>query len=223
MAEIIEFDNLSIQNGVGGVGGVGGIGESPQNTEIDREYSDAYKERGLAQSLTESEIDRMDAEYGAKEAKRINDAVNAPLHTYENTPEGTYLKKLAKVESGGNYNASNKSGAYGKYQFMPATEKAVAAKLGMTIEEARTPEGQEAMIRQFTKDNRNGLKRNGIPVTDETLWWAHNQGLGGAINLYKDKPLSSANLKANGGNSNAEYINRWRKVFGAKSGLASAI
>ena len=220
MDSVINFNNTNVANGVGGVGNVT---PDPVVGETEREYGEQYKERGLAQSLTESQIDLMDAEYGVKEAKRINDASNAPIYSEESTPAGAYYKKLANVESGGNYNASNKSGAYGKYQFMPSTEKAVAAKLNMTIEQARTPKGQEAMIRQFTNDNIKGLRRNGIPVNDETLWWAHNQGLGGAINLHKGNALSSKNLKANGGNSNSEYISKWRKVFGSKAGLASAL
>ncbi len=178
---------------------------------------------GLAQALNGAEL-----ELAAREQDMIDYANNASrvpssdsVYSNENNENTEYYRKLAKHESGGmgGYTASNKSGAYGKYQFMPATEKEVAAKLGYTIEQARTPDGQEAMIRQFTKDNIAGLRRNGIPVNDETLWWAHNQGLGGAINLHKGIPLSAKNLKANGAPSgtNAEYIAKWSPSFRTKT------
>ena len=55
----------------------------------------------------------------------------------------SYLTNLASVESSDSWTAHNKgSGAYGKYQFIPSTEKAYAKKLGLSIKEARTPAGQ---------------------------------------------------------------------------------
>lgn len=107
----------------------------------------------------------------------------------------SYFDKLAGIESQGNYQAHNAgSGAYGKYQFIPGTEKHVAGQLGLTIDQARTPENQERMIRRFTQDNIAGLKKAGVPVNNETLWYSHNLGLGSAINMH------------NGGRVNPRYI-----------------
>ncbi len=126
----------------------------------------------------------------------------------------TFVNKLADVESKGNYKAYNKgSKAYGRYQFIPSTEKAVAKKLGYTIAQARTPEGQENMVRQLTNDNIRTLKKAGVPITGETVWWAHNQGAGGAIKLHRGKELSKRNLLANGGADNASYKAKWKNIF----------
>ena len=128
-----------------------------------------------------------------------------------------YLDKLASVESGGNYNAHNKgSGARGKYQFIPSTEKAYAKKLGMTINEARTPDGQERMIESFTDDNKRGLERAGIEPTDMNLWVAHNQGLSGAIDMIKHGKGNTKNIKSNisGGDATVEnYLAQWSSKF----------
>lgn len=205
---------------------------TPNQRSDEQDYLELNKERGLAQSMIDQEIAAMEAETAKRNQETMSGMTIMPDGMNHN-PEGNfaehngYYNLLADVESKGNYNAKNKSGAYGKYQFMPSTEKAYAAKLGMTIKQARTPEGQETMVRRFTKDNIDGLIRNNIPVTKETLWWAHNQGLQGAINLYKGGNVSSKNLQANGGKNSAEYIAKWRKIFGNRAtprtqGLASS-
>ena len=134
----------------------------------------------------------------------------------------TFVNKLADVESKGNYKAYNKgSKAYGRYQFIPSTEKAIAKKLGYTIAQARTPEGQENMVRQLTNDNIRTLKKAGVPITGETVWWAHNLGAGGATKLYKGNQVSERNMRSNlPGNKNISssdiaqsYKNHWKGKF----------
>ena len=172
---------------------LGTIGSSISQTDLDA-HAPRQEDFGLAQALSDSELEV------ASQRQALTDYSNLQSRTPTdmmdpNDPEAAYYSKLAKHESegSGGYTASNKSGAYGKYQFMPATEKEVAGKLGFTIAQARTPDGQEQMIRRFTQDNISGLQRNGIPVNDETLWWAHNQGLQGAINLHRGIPLKQKN------------------------------
>ncbi len=133
-----------------------------------------------------------------------------------------YFDKLAKYESGGNYEAYNKgSKAFGKYQFIPATEKAYAKKLGFTIEQARTPEGQEAMARRFTDDNKRGLEKAGIPVTDFWLYTAHQQGLGGAKKLHSGQAMNKRNVGSNlpegGPATNQNWKNQWSDRFSGSS------
>lgn len=194
---------------------LGTIGSSISQQDLDS-VQPRTEDQGLARALNDSELEVASqrqalTDYANYQSRMPNDSMDP------NDPEGPYYEKLGKYESNNKYDASNKSGAYGKYQFMPDTEKEVAGKLGMTIAQARTPDGQEQMIRQFTQDNIEGLQRNGIPVNDETLWWAHNQGLQGAINLHKGIPLKKKNLTNNGAPSgtNAEYIARWRPTFGS--------
>ncbi len=150
-----------------------------------------------------------------------------PSSTGKNVDNGVYsgdgyFDKLAKYESGGDYGAYNKgSKAFGKYQFIPATEKAYAKKLGFTIEQARTPEGQEAMARRFTDDNKRGLEKAGIPITDFWLYTAHQQGLGGAKKLHSGQAMNKRNVGSNlpegGPATNQNWKNQWSDRFSGSS------
>ena len=133
------------------------------------------------------------------------------------SPDG-YYNKIAGIESGGKWNAVNRgSGAYGKFQFIPSTEKAYASKLGLSIPEARTPAGQMKMVSAFTNDNIKGLENAGVPITNRNLYLAHQQGLGGAINLIKGNhsAVSNRNIQSNlpGGGSKQDYMNYWTAKF----------
>jgi len=128
--------------------------------------------------------------------------------------QGSYFKKLAGVESGGKWDALNPgSGAYGRYQFVPATEKQYAKKLGITIEQARTPSGQNAMVSAFTKDNAAGLKRAGFAPTQRNLYLAHQQGLGGAITMLNGGQASKINLESNNVSNTDEWMHKFGRQF----------
>ena len=130
--------------------------------------------------------------------------------TRDTNTTSSYLENLAKVESSDNWTAHNKgSGAYGKFQFIPSTEKAYAKKLGMSTKEARTPAGQMAMVKAFTEDNRKGLIRAGIDPTQENLYLSHQQGLGGAIKMIRGGKAKAINLKSNG----VSDYSSWRAKF----------
>lgn len=59
-----------------------------------------------------------------------------------------FMAAIAKVESGGRYTARNKSsGAYGKYQIMPANWAGWAKKYLGDASAAQTPENQEKVVR----------------------------------------------------------------------------
>jgi len=127
---------------------------------------------------------------------------------------GSYWDKMSKIESNGDYNAVNKSsGAYGKWQIMPKTMKSYANKLGISMDEARTPQGQDAVIKKFTDDNARALRRAGLPVNDKTLYLAHQQGAGGAINLLKGNydSVSDRNVNSNNpdGVSKSQFAGYW--------------
>ena len=97
------------------------------------------------------------------------------------------MKKLVDVESsGGDYTAVNKSsGAFGKYQFMPETLNEYAKKTGQTVEQAKTPEGQEKMFQKYTQDNIDFLNDRDIPITALNLYGAHQQGKGGISQILQ--------------------------------------
>ena len=127
---------------------------------------------------------------------------------------GSYLSNLADVESGDNWNALNQgSKAFGKFQFIPSTEKAYASKLGISIDQARTPEGQMAMVSAFTNDNKNGLIKAGFEPTQKNLYMAHQQGLGGALTMLKGGQASQRNLQGNGVSNTAEWIAKFAPRF----------
>lgn len=153
-----------------------------------------------------------------QETDRLNMLNGDNLDTiHDGTKYGNFLKILSDTESKGDYKAQNKSGAYGKYQFMPSTEAEYAKKLNMTIPQARTPNGQEAMIKKFTEDNANFLKKNNIPVTDEFLWYAHNLGRGGARAIHRGEGVNMKHIASNVPSDMkptlANYRNHYRKKF----------
>lgn len=60
----------------------------------------------------------------------------------------TFMAALARVESGGRYDAVNKtSGAYGKYQIMPANWGAWAVAAGLPANAPKTPQNQELVAK----------------------------------------------------------------------------
>lgn len=107
-------------------------------------------------------------------------------------PGGDYLGTLAQGESGGKYDARNPSGAYGKYQFMPATWSTVAQnnpdlKLPFNMAQS-TPQQQEGAVRALTASNAQGLKAAGIEPTPDNLYLAHRFGVDGTKTMLSAKP-----------------------------------
>lgn len=132
------------------------------------------------------------------------------------------FNKLIEIESGGNYEAYNeRSGAYGKYQFIPSTAAAYAKKLGFVGNEWKKPENQEAMFRAFTQDNIDMLNKKGIPVDAFHVYAAHQQGVGGLSNILAGNmtPSLERNLRSNlpGASSSLKglalrdaWVNHWK-------------
>lgn len=63
-----------------------------------------------------------------------------------------FMAAIGGLESGGNYNAQNPSGASGKYQIMPANWGPWAEKAGLGRNAPRTPENQEIVARHVMSD-----------------------------------------------------------------------
>jgi hypothetical protein len=88
-----------------------------------------------------------------------------------------YLLRIGFIESGGELDncAFNNSGASGIYQIMP-------------FHNVRDVFDVQTNIRwaiNFTRQNEKFLRRNSIPVSHASLYLAHNQGVGGAKEIYK--------------------------------------
>lgn len=113
-------------------------------------------------------------------AKRIGSKLN---YNESDTEIANYF---AGIESGGDYNARNKeSSAFGKYQVVKSTLVEKARDLGISVKEARTPEGQEMVMHSLLSDYKDRLKEFDLPVTKENMFVLHNLGQTGGIRVLK--------------------------------------
>lgn len=98
------------------------------------------------------------------------------------------FNKLISIESANNYSALNPtSKAYGRYQFIPSTASSYATKLGIPLDQWKTPENQDKMFKAFTEDNIKQLKSYGIPITPFSIYGAHQQGAKGFSGIMSGK------------------------------------
>ena len=123
-------------------------------------------------------------------------------------PEGP-LKTLIKLESGNvGYDIKNpKSSAYGKYQFMTGGTKSTgfayakdlgyAGKPGEDLRAWMTPDKQDQMFVNFTKDNMKGM--GSLPKDTFHIYGAHQQGLKGFKEILSGNisETRAAKIKAN--------------------------
>ena len=93
---------------------------------------------------------------------------------------------FASIESGGDYNARNtKSSAFGKYQVVKSTLVEKAKDLGISVKEARTPEGQEMVMHSLLSDYKDRLKEFDLPITKENMFVLHNLGQTGGVRVLR--------------------------------------
>ncbi len=88
---------------------------------------------------------------------------------------------FSKIESGGDYNAENSSGAYGKYQIHPVMMK----ELGISKAYLKNPNNQEKVMDQLIPKYESRLKKFDIPVTKENMFVLHNLGTTGGVRVLK--------------------------------------
>lgn len=113
-------------------------------------------------------------------AKRVGSKLN---YKESDTEVADYF---ASIESGGDYNARNKgSSAFGKYQVIRGTLVDKAKDLGISVKEARTPEGQEMVMHSLLSDYKDRLKEFNLPVTKENMFVLHNLGQTGGVRVLR--------------------------------------
>lgn len=140
---------------------------------------------GLGSYATQSEANTkvskepsMEGRFGL--AKRVGSKLN---YNESDTEIADYF---ASIESGGDYNARNtKSSAFGKYQVVKSTLVEKAKDLGISVKEARTPEGQEMVIHSLLSDYKSRLKEFDLPVTKENMFVLHNLGQTGGVRVLR--------------------------------------
>ena len=131
-----------------------------------------------------------------------------------------YMRTMAKIESGGDPNAKNKSGAKGLYQFVPGTAQAY----GISGQEF-DPKQSALAAAKMTIANKKQLEKSGVEATPEMLYMAHQQGAGGTSKLVKAARQNKGwddldaktqqNMAANAGKgmSPSEFISMWQKKY----------
>lgn len=153
---------------------------------------------------------------------RIADAINQAAQ--ENGVSSAYLTRTAQAESGFRPSVgAGTSSALGLFQFTEGTWLAYAKRMGLTgskeqILAARTnPELSAKAAAMLAADNAASLKRNGVAVTDGSLYASHFLGSSGAAKLYS----TDANVAAATALPRAAKANR--SVFYDKDGRPKTI
>jgi len=107
-----------------------------------------------------------------------------------------YIHTVDMMENGGSmsYSASNPSGATGRYQIMPKYAKEwckhTEPKYNCCVEWKSSQICQDQMFEYLTKQNISEMMRVGlssVPLTNCTLYIAHQQGVGGLSWLLSGK------------------------------------
>jgi hypothetical protein len=110
------------------------------------------------------------------------------------TPVEQFMRKVAIIESGGNYKVVNEFGMMGKYQFSPSTVRALGFKTDNKTF-LNNPNLQDTVMVAYMKANHHELKRyidryngktfKGIKITRAgILAGAHFAGSGGVVQYF---------------------------------------
>lgn len=108
----------------------------------------------------------------------------------------TYVANMQRIESGNErdpWKAGAKgSSASGAFQFINGTWKQYKPDGAPDRAGDATPQQQAEAMARFTADNVKALRGAGVPVTDVSVYMAHNVGAGPAATLLKADPGADA-------------------------------
>lgn len=135
----------------------------------------------------------------------------------------SYMRNVARVESGGDPNASNGT-AGGLFQFTNGTAK----RYGLS--DKFDPAANADAAARLARDNYQGLSSAlGRPPTDGELYLAHQQGLGGATKMLTNPNAPAVNavgsgaITSNGGSAGmtgGDYASMWSNKLSGTGGSA---
>ncbi len=130
----------------------------------------------------------------------VDRMINPPKGNPSAIDNKDLLDYIASYESSGYtdpYKAVNKkSGAFGRYQFIPKYAEPYADKLGVTVDDMRTdPNLQDTAAKLKLQDLQRELASYGIPVTKQNIYLGWQEGAKGLYDLMQGK-LPGGSYKA---------------------------
>ena len=125
---------------------------------------------------------------------KLSKKVGSKLNYNESNKE--IIDYITSIESGGDYKARNKeSSAFGKYQILKGTMVEKAKELGLSLHEAKRPEGQEQVMNSLLSDYKERLKQFDLPITKENMFVLHNLGQTRGVRIlrgtYSDSDINA--------------------------------
>lgn len=189
----------------------GYIDMSPQAQAIRKARGEKTRETGIPRDATDEELNTyLIPKEGTGSYTQYNKREEAAAASKYGKGTPKYNKRLLDI-------------AYGKYQHLGSTTRAIAKQTGKSFEWLRTPEGQEFAQAHLIKQNRAAMKKAGIPVTPSNYYVFHQLGAPRAKRFFsgkltaKDYKVLYDNLPASAqkraiGNP-ALIVDEWKRAY----------
>lgn len=129
-------------------GGVGAPTAPAQNMSLPQRFGVLAGMLNPEGMKPDTNVDTSNAITGAAPTANMPVPNDSPVDAGSAGGIDEFMNAIAKQESGGDYNATNKdSGAHGKYQIMPSNWPSWAKEAGLPPNAAMTPENQDRVAR----------------------------------------------------------------------------
>ncbi len=148
-----------------------------------------------------------------KEFVDLPNILDSPTLQANSSSKGDYLDRLSKYESSGSYTA-NREGSqfYGAYQYNQPTAQPYLDKIGKTWNDFKLiPSIQDEVAGLATAHNVKLLQDKGIEPTMRNMYFIHQQGRKGGIDVIQGNPNDSiyGNMPSNLPKTKEAYMNYW--------------